>query len=165
MTHTVTLAASGSYDIDSDFMRVVDCQVTNIGPGTVYYGDIPDSPVVLQCDGDGVSLSYTGSGAATESRAYTDVRQGMVATGDGITGSVVITKVRGKEFLTDGAPSSAGDLITFTPPAISASNGHPILEGETVRFSAAAAANRNQPGRRFVADGSGAVLTISNTRA
>lgn len=170
MTFTTTIAASGTYDISPDSARIQDVQVTNNGPGIVYYGDIPGPARLLTTSATGTYVGCTtGSGVLTinPSAMALQIEEGMVITGANTLvtdGSVVQSVGAGIVNILPVAVDTASDAdLTFTPPAISASNGHPLAVGETVRFSAAEMM-RCQRGRRFVADGSGASLTISKTR-
>ena len=165
MNFTTDIAADGTYDIDGDTMGLALVEIYNAGPGSVYYGDIPGAPLVLLCDGASGVLSVQTTEVAGLQGAYTDVQQGMVATGDGITGSVVITKVQGRSLTTDGTPTSAGDLITFTPPDIDDETGIPILpEATPVRFSKVLGNAINQQGLRIVADSAGATIVVRRKR-
>lgn len=173
MTYAKTIAASGSYDIPGDTMRVHDVQVTNQGPGIVYYGDLPPPAITLTMNitSGNSYLDLLNAAGNAEGTLGLLIEPGMTAADNSgdiyIPASTQVVSVSGTRVVISAAALSTGtaEEVVFTAPAISSTNGHPIQVGETVRFSAGAGAQRNQRARRIVADGSGAVLTISASRA
>jgi len=167
MTFTTTIAASGSYDVTADTARILNLWIENSADstGNIYVGDVPPPAVVR-------------TAAATSGNDYIDllsaadalaVEEGMAVTdGGGVLGaSTVVTGISGaRVFLSVvNAGTSASFAATFTPPDISTSNGHRLAPGEKGYWSAGAANHMPQAGKRIVADGSGATVTITKQRA
>lgn len=166
MTFSITIGASGTYDVKHDTGRVGHVTITNLGTGVVYWGDIPSESVNIN-----VPLAETGDefvDAATEAEALA-VEEGMILTEGGTawsSGTATVLKVVGKRiYLSEAAGSGDNDAVfTFTAPDIATTNGHPIQPGETVNWAAGPGGMINQRGRRIVADGTGATISITKHR-
>lgn len=167
MTFPITIAASGTYDITSDTARITHLAITNNGPGIVYYGDIP--PAALQFGTTASSTNASTTLTMGAAGATSAIQPGMAITGENstITDGTTVLAVNGdKVTLSAAALDTATDLNPiFTAPAISATNGHPILLGETRFFTAGEIAAINQHGRRIVADSSGAAIIVTKQRS
>jgi hypothetical protein len=164
MTYSTTIAGSGSYDVASSTGRVLDIWITNNGTGDVYVGDIPGPAIVRTAT---ANSGDTFIDLQTEADAA-GIEQGMdVTDGGNIGAAAVVTSVRGKRvnLSVANADTEAGFACTFTPPAISSSNGHLLQSGETAHWSAGNANHAPNHGKRIVADGTGATVTITAHRA
>jgi len=167
ITFSRTIAASDTYDLLPTVARLHDVEITNQGPGLVYFGVIPVTAITITCWAETGESKLTAFGTGADL-----IMEGMTVTNSNsilgaspvvqsINGSIINLQVAN----IDQANTTTGADFTFTPPAISSTNGHPLQVGETMRLSASEENCRGQKGRRFVADASGAVLTFSKYKA
>lgn len=160
MTQTITLAASGTYIIDPSTARISGIYITNSGSGTVYFGHIPGAAVVRE----GAAV-VNGSAVVTLANASEALalEQGMAVTGTGIGAGAVVKNINGAQVtLSVNSTSNTTSTLTFTPPAISTTNGHPIPPGSNINFDATNWSLQN--GLSLIADGTGSTLVISIKR-
>lgn len=135
ITYTRTLTAAGQFDINTGSARVANLILSNTGTGSVVYGVIPGGAVVRDevttVSGESfVTLAADSQGLALE--------QGMLVTGTGIGSSAAVDYVQGNKVYLTVANSASGTVsVTFTPPPISSTNGHPLPGGSERAFSAA----------------------------
>jgi hypothetical protein len=162
ITYPVTIAGSATYDIApvSGNFRVQSVSITNNGSGTVYRGHIP-RPAFTRVTSIEVGDSFLTLSTEADGLA---IMPGLVAeAGANLDSDTVVTAVVGqKVYLSKAAiDSEAGVTTTFTPPAISTTNGHPIAPGETHHFDTGNGGFSLQQGMRLVADATGTTLVIS----
>lgn len=166
MTFSYLIPASGSFDISAGNKRVLDLIITNKGPGTIYWGDVPPPAIDVAITSAVNGNNYFDCVSDAEAGRCL---QGMILTGGGTAWGTnpVVTRVDGKRvYVSDNAGSSDGPAVfTLTPPAISTANGHPLAPGDEIRFSAAGCGGwRNQIVRRLLADATmgGTTVTITS---
>ncbi len=165
MTRTKTLAAGDSLDIGRDWARLMRVQVENrpSSVGTLYYGDIPAEAITrtgveASAGDDFITLANEADGLAIE--------PGMAVSGgnSNLDPAAVVTSVKGaKVYLSPvNVDSESGLSVTFTAPAISATNGHELAPGQRESF----AHGHFQTGRgiRLVAGTGDCTVTITEAR-
>lgn len=162
MTYPTTLTAAGTYDITSQGSRIESIKISNIGAGSVYYGDLPGGGVRR----DVVGLTGESTLLLENESAGLAIQVGMLASDEDvhINPAAEVLAVNGRVVTLAGTLS--GDLtgnVTFLCPDIGAANGHPISPGET-QFHDGTEGGL-QHGLRIVADATGTVLVLTVKRA
>lgn len=131
MQFTATVPDGDYYPIQSENNTVSLLEVTNDGPGVLYYGrriaDIAASATLTNLSVNITLLTYTDT-----------IKQGMAVTGTGIAASSVVERVEGNVVTLNNACTATGDStdLVFTAP-LDETTGVPIEVGVTKSFTPA----------------------------
>lgn len=143
----------------------------NSSTADVYYGDVPESPVIMAgyasviAGGNKIPFDRSLQGEGASRRSWDDIMPGFVfscADEPADDGNFVVAKEKEYVLMRNAMTiTPSDDTIVFTPPAITSANGQPIFQGTGKSFVADRANRFLEVAKRFVvAAGQTAVIRV-----